>query len=558
MKKLLKYAIAAAIVAPYLFVVAFAQVSSPSFFVKNGSNVYPINPTSTTLGSSSVSAAFKNVTISGTCTGCGGSSTSTVSVPASSTQFTIPYWTSSTKQLAASSSLTFSTASSTYGYLALNTSTFAALLNLYMQTGYTSMNFGTGGVDGYIGSNDQFPGVNFGSITNYPTIFDVLNTQAAGIATSAGLPFYVGNAHKVYQNTNIFGGYEYFQADGTGDNGEDTIIVIQAPAANPQEADLALSRVDPTNGANADGVDWDDECYSASSTFINGTSSAPCLDFYASIDVLKKGTGQIRPFAIRGWNQDLGPIAPNGVFWEQLATSSAAAFGKYGSLSSSTTAWNTNNQFNILTPNTANKAFELDENTQGSSTFTVNPNGATSIQNQLSVYTSSTPGTPVNQYFYVQNNNNGGTQIGSYNSSFAPLWVDASAIDVAYRGTTVPVNLGTATTTAPLTLFGNLTQSSGTASFASVKFTTASSTFVVASMGGGSLTAGTCASTTTVLPSGVVTTTAAYITTPTVDPGPDFYWETVLIATSSVSTRVCAAGITATPTASTYNVKIIQ
>lgn len=82
--------------------------------------------------------------------------------------------------------------------------------------------------------------------------------------------------------------------------------------------------------------------------------------------------------------------------------------------------------------------------------------------------------------------------------------------------------------------------------------------FQTGSIGGGSLTAGTCASTTVVLASGVVTSTAAFITTPTKDPGPDFYWETVLVASSSVSTRVCAAGITGTPTASTYNVKIIQ
>lgn len=82
--------------------------------------------------------------------------------------------------------------------------------------------------------------------------------------------------------------------------------------------------------------------------------------------------------------------------------------------------------------------------------------------------------------------------------------------------------------------------------------------FTTASIGGGSLTAGTCASTTTVLPTGISTTTAAFITTPQVDPGPDFYWETVLIASSSVSTRVCAAGITGTPTAALFNVKIIQ
>lgn len=91
-----------------------------------------------------------------------------------------------------------------------------------------------------------------------------------------------------------------------------------------------------------------------------------------------------------------------------------------------------------------------------------------------------------------------------------------------------------------------------------LKLTGTIGTFTVASMGGGSLTAGTCASTTTALSGSIATSSAAFITTPTVDPGPDFYWETVLIATSSVSTRVCAAGITGTPNASTYVVKVIQ
>lgn len=91
-----------------------------------------------------------------------------------------------------------------------------------------------------------------------------------------------------------------------------------------------------------------------------------------------------------------------------------------------------------------------------------------------------------------------------------------------------------------------------------ITLATASSSFTTGSIGGGSLTAGTCASTTTALDSSVVTSSAAFITTPKIDPGPDFYWETVLIASSSVSTRVCAAGITGTPTGSTYNVKILQ
>ena len=111
---------------------------------------------------------------------------------------------------------------------------------------------------------------------------------------------------------------------------------------------------------------------------------------------------------------------------------------------------------------------------------------------------------------------------------------------------------GTASVSQTLGVTGQTNANGG------VKFTGTIGTFTTGSIGGGSLTAGTCASTTTALNASIATSTAAFITTPTVDPGADFYWETVLIASSSVSTRVCAAGITGTPTASTFNVKVIQ
>lgn len=109
-----------------------------------------------------------------------------------------------------------------------------------------------------------------------------------------------------------------------------------------------------------------------------------------------------------------------------------------------------------------------------------------------------------------------------------------------------------------VTIGGTLNVTSTITGQAGLALKSTKGTFTTGSIGGGSLTAGTCASTTTALAAGITTSTAAFITTPTVDPGPDFYWETTLIASSSVSTRVCAAGITGTPNSSTYNVKIIQ
>lgn len=94
--------------------------------------------------------------------------------------------------------------------------------------------------------------------------------------------------------------------------------------------------------------------------------------------------------------------------------------------------------------------------------------------------------------------------------------------------------------------------------YGSLTLHTTQSSITTGAIGGGSLTAGTCASTTTALPAGISTSSAIFPTQPNGDPGPDFYYQTVLIASSSVSTRVCAAGITGTPTSMTYRFKIIQ
>jgi hypothetical protein len=72
MNKILKYTIPAILVGTVIAVVAQAQVASPNFWKKVGSNLYPVTVSSTVIGSSTYSGAFKNVTVSGTCTGCGG------------------------------------------------------------------------------------------------------------------------------------------------------------------------------------------------------------------------------------------------------------------------------------------------------------------------------------------------------------------------------------------------------------------------------------------------------------------------------------------------------
>ena len=50
---------------------AKADVYSPQYFVKNATSVYPLNPASTTLGTSTLNGAFNNLTINGVCSGAG-------------------------------------------------------------------------------------------------------------------------------------------------------------------------------------------------------------------------------------------------------------------------------------------------------------------------------------------------------------------------------------------------------------------------------------------------------------------------------------------------------
>jgi hypothetical protein len=107
-------------------------------------------------------------------------------------------------------------------------------------------------------------------------------------------------------------------------------------------------------------------------------------------------------------------------------------------------------------------------------------------------------------------------------------------------------NFGFATTTPNSTL-----QVNGTFAL------TSSSTVVTASIGGGALLAGACASATTTVDTSYTTSTLAFVTTPQIDPGDGFFWNTILQSSGVAYTRVCAS-VAGTPTASPYVLKMIK
>ena len=75
------------------------------------------------------------------------------------------------------------------------------------------------------------------------------------------------------------------------------------------------------------------------------------------------------------------------------------------------------------------------------------------------------------------------------------------------------------------------------------------------SLGGSALTAGTCSSTTVSITG--ATTSMAVSVSPASDPGSGFYWLAFVSSSNTVTLRICAA-VAGTPTATTYNVRVIQ
>lgn len=80
-------------------------------------------------------------------------------------------------------------------------------------------------------------------------------------------------------------------------------------------------------------------------------------------------------------------------------------------------------------------------------------------------------------------------------------------------------------------------------------------TNVSSAIGGGALLAGACAST-TVAVTGAATTQVA-VASPNTYPGDGNFWVAYVSSANTVTVKVCAS-VAATPTSSTYNVRVVQ
>jgi len=182
--------------------------------------------------------------------------------------------------------------------------------------------------------------------------------------------------------------------------------------------------------------------------------------------------------------------------------------------------------------------------------------GTTAISNYFGPSSAFVGGTTVDISASGRNSSLGLEVSGSgdplfvYDTSGAlQTYIDASGAFHTAKAITSTL----ATGTAPITVTSTTPVANLTAQYAQSTQLTGTTTGV----GGSSLSAGQCTS-------GTVTVTGATpsmssAVSPATDPGTGFVWEGFVSAANTVTVRVCnVSGSTATPTASAYNVRVIQ
>lgn len=178
------------------------------------------------------------------------------------------------------------------------TSFYAGINDAGISNGYFSIDRtnSTGGGQGHVFLADY----NANTETFYPNA----STQELQLTASDAI---LGTNMHLSQN-----GSGYFQIqDGSG---AVSLIDNEAPSANPQEA--TLSNVRTLSAGNREFTDYTQENYGEA-------------DDLSTLNIGKQGTGVLRPFGIRFWNQDLGTVSNTGQFQMLMDPSGATAIGDY-------------------------------------------------------------------------------------------------------------------------------------------------------------------------------------------------------------------------------------
>lgn len=212
--------------------------------------------------------------------------------------------------------------------------------------------------------------------------FVIDRTNTTGVGTGHVMNFdYNANTIKFYADStnNLFtlttsgatlgtdmnlsqNGSGYFQMQRG--SGQVSLLDIEAPSGDPQEATMSLVRT--ISAGNREFTDYTQENYGS-------------FDNLATINIGKQGTGVIRPFGIRFWNQDAGQVHAVGKFAMLIDPSGAIAVGGYAT----TTGAAANKYDKTISlqvgSSTAATIFQVDNQT-GTSYFAVRSSGATTTQ----------------------------------------------------------------------------------------------------------------------------------------------------------------------------------
>lgn len=171
--------------------------------------------------------------------------------------------------------------------LGLGTSSPTELLHIAKPAGnFTTIRYDSGATQGYFFSYSGDNSVDIGSNSNAQLNFRQNNATVGWFPTGGG-----------FQLQNPTGAL--------------TILTNNAPAGNPQEATFTNMR--PVTATSTEFTDYTDEDYS--------------IDKLSTINIAKSGSGKLRPFGIRFWNQDAGVVATVGTWAVLFDPSGAMAVG---------------------------------------------------------------------------------------------------------------------------------------------------------------------------------------------------------------------------------------
>ena len=220
--------------------------------------------------------------------------------------------------------------------------------------------------------------ISVGSYTNSSLQFVVNNTTVAGsFDTSTNHAFNLDGNIQMYSDSQ---GFLRVQSKGLGDNGEDTILLVQAPSSSPQEATITMFR-QASSSANKEWMDMGSMNYNVTDT--TALDGGLVHVNYISNDIQWSSTA-FSPFVIQFYNQGLGSFQSVGhpVYITDPLGGTAIGMGYlYDEFGTHAHNYDPTLPLQVLGSSSNPFAFAIDTSTASSTvahTFTITPMGQAS------------------------------------------------------------------------------------------------------------------------------------------------------------------------------------